>query len=230
MPIRESTVTQYYFTVPSQYLEIALRAERSRATGLLLTPKLWDAERGAITQEVRQDDSNAFYRIYQKMQRRLLGGTPYDNNTLGTVSDFAHRVDSAQLRKFYDAWYHPNDGIFIIAGAVDPQATIARVRELFGDVPAARLPQRAAVRLEPIRPALYRDRSDQAFTAVALGYRYSGVRQPGLCGRTDSRRRPLQPAQPLRRLGIHRQSARRAVRLADVSESRRWASPSQPFR
>jgi len=174
----ESTVTQYYFTVPSQYLEIALRAERSRAAGLLLSPKLWEEERGAITQEVRQDDSNAFYRIYEKMQRRLLGGTPYDKNTLGTVSDFAHRVDSAQLRKFYDAWYHPNDAIFVIAGAVDPQATIARVRELFGDLPAARLPQRAAVRLEPIHPALYRDRSDQAFTAVALGYRYPGYDSP----------------------------------------------------
>ena len=66
-------ITQYYFTVPSAYLDIALRAERSRATGLLMSQKLWAQERGAITQEVQQDQSNAFYRLFVKMQDRLIG-------------------------------------------------------------------------------------------------------------------------------------------------------------
>src|SRR5579862_7069012 len=46
----QSTVTQYFFTVPSQYLDIALRAERSRATGLLMAQSQWERERAAITQ------------------------------------------------------------------------------------------------------------------------------------------------------------------------------------
>ncbi len=65
-----------------------LRAERSRADGLLLTPELWSEERGAIIQEVKQDDSDAFYRLFTKMQNRLIGGTPYAKNTLGTVAAF----------------------------------------------------------------------------------------------------------------------------------------------
>jgi zinc protease len=170
----ESTVTQYYFTVPSAYLDIALRAERSRATGLLLTQGLWNAERAAITQEVTQDNSDAFYRLFVKMQNRLIGGTPYAKNTLGTVTDFARSVDSAQLRKFYAAWYHPNNAVYVISGDVDPQETIARVRELFGDLPPVKLPARPAVILRPVHRALYHDRSDQAFTAVALGYRFPG--------------------------------------------------------
>ena len=72
----QTTVTQYFFTVPSQYLDIALRAERSRATGLLMSQKLWEQERGAITQEVQQDNSIAIYRLFVKMQSRLIGGTP----------------------------------------------------------------------------------------------------------------------------------------------------------
>lgn len=168
------TVTQYFFTVPSAYLDIALRAERSRATGLSMAQDQWNQERGAITQEVQQDNSSAFYRLFIKMQNRLIGGTPYAKNTLGTVADFAGAVNSTQLLKFYRAWYHPNNAIFVITGDVDPAATIAKVRALFGDVSSAKLPARSPVRLAPLRGALYRETSDQGFTLVALGYRFPG--------------------------------------------------------
>ena len=147
------TVTQYYFTVPSAYLDIALRAERSRATGLLMSQKLWGQERGAITQEVQQDQSDAFYRLFVKMQGRLIGGTPYAKNTLGTVSDFANKVNSTQLLRFYHDWYHPNNAVYIITGDVDPAQTITEVRRLFGDIPAAKLPAREPVRLQPLKAA-----------------------------------------------------------------------------
>ncbi|MFY9708733.1 MAG: pitrilysin family protein, partial [Candidatus Cybelea sp.] len=173
-----STVTQYFFTVPSAYLDIALRAERSRATGLLMSQALWKQERGAITQEVQQDNGNAFYRLFVKMQNRIIGGTPYAKNTLGTVGDFAHNVNSSQLLKFYKEWYHPNNAVYVITGNVDPAQTIARVRALFGDVPSAKLPPRAPVRLAPLHAALYRDTSDQAFTGVAFGYRFPGSNSP----------------------------------------------------
>ncbi len=84
----QSNVTQYFFTMPSQYLDIGLRAERSRATGLLMSQSLWNQERGAITQEVQQDNSIALYRLFIKMQKRLIGGTPYDKNTLGNGGGF----------------------------------------------------------------------------------------------------------------------------------------------
>ena len=48
----QNEITQYFFEMPSQYLDIALNLERSRAAGVLDSQKLWDQERGAITQEV----------------------------------------------------------------------------------------------------------------------------------------------------------------------------------
>jgi zinc protease len=174
----ESTVTQYFFTVPSAYLDIALRAERSRATGALIAQDQWEQERGPITQEVQQDNSDAFYRLFVKMQNRLIGGTPYARNTLGTVHDFANTVNATQIRKFYHTWYHPNNAIYVIAGDVDPQATISKVKALFGDIPAAKLPPRTPFRLGPLTGALYHDNSDQSFTAVGLGYRFPGYDSP----------------------------------------------------
>jgi len=174
----QSTVTQYFFTVPSQYLDIALRVERSRATGLIMAPDEWKQERGAITQEVTQDNSNAFYRLFQKMQERLIGGTPYAKNGLGTIESFAKGVNSAQLLKFYHTWYHTNNAVYVIAGDVDPQATIASVKALFGDVPPARLPARQPVHLRPLHAVVYHDESDQPFTGILLGYRFPGYDSP----------------------------------------------------
>ncbi len=174
----QDAVTQYYFTVPSQYLDIALHAERSRATGLSLATAQWDQERGAITQEVTQDNSNALYRLFTKMLGRTLGGTPYAKNGLGTVYGFAHQVTMPRLRAFYRAWYHPNNAVYVIVGDVNAKQTIAKVKSLFGNIPAAKLPARPAVKLSPLKSVVYRDTSDQPYTAVMLGYRMPGYSSP----------------------------------------------------
>ena len=174
----QNEVTQFFFTMPSQYLDIALRVERSRATDVLMDPSAWASERKAITQEVTQDNSNALYRLYQKMSDRLLGSSPYGKNGLGTVYGFAHLVNSEHLRTFYDTWYHPNNAVYVIVGDVNGAATIAKVKKLFGNIPAAKLPKRETVKLPKIEPAVYHDTSDDPFTAVLIGYRMPGYGSP----------------------------------------------------
>jgi zinc protease len=174
----QNNVTQYYFTVPSQYLDIALRVERSRATGLLMAPGQWAQERGAITQEVTQDNSDAIYRLFVKMEDRLVGGTPYNKNGLGTVEGFKNDVTSEQLLKFYHTWYHPNNAVYVIVGNVDGPQTIAQVKQLFGNIPSAKLPARDPVHLRPLHGATYHETSDQPYTAVLLGYRLPGYDSP----------------------------------------------------
>jgi zinc protease len=174
----EDAVTQYFFTVPSQYLDIALRLERSRAAGLTLAPDQWAQERGAITQEVTQDNSNAVYRIFEKMISRILAGTPYAKNGLGTVYGFAHQVNTTALAQFYSTWYHPNNAVYIIVGDVDGPATIAKIKALWSDLPAAKLPAKPAVKLEPVTSKVYRDLSDQPYTIVLVGYRLPGYDSP----------------------------------------------------
>jgi zinc protease len=174
----QNAVTQYYFTVPSEYLDIALHLERSRASDLSLAPDQWAQERGAITQEVTQDNSNAIYRLFMKMENRMLAGTPYAKTTLGTVDGFAHKVNTNALRQFYSTWYHPNDAVYIIAGDVDGPATIAKVKALFGNLPAGKLPAKPAVHLQPVTAKTFRDTSDLPFTLVLLGYRMPGYDSP----------------------------------------------------
>jgi zinc protease len=169
----QNEVTQFFFEMPSQYLDIALNLERSRAAGVLDAQQDWDQERGAITQEVTRDNSSASYRLYAKMVQHLMAGTPYADVGLGTVESFK-RIQAPDLRRFYARWYYPNNAVYVIAGNVDPQQTIAKVRALFGDLKPATLPARKQVRLSPLTPATFHDNSSDPVTVAFLGYRAPG--------------------------------------------------------
>ncbi|MDE2572319.1 MAG: insulinase family protein [bacterium] len=174
----QDRVTQYFYTVPASDLEVALRVEASRAGGVLDDQRAWDEERGAIEQEVTRDNSQADYRLAAKAQAHLFAGTPYADAGLGTLESFGKQINAPQLQAFYKAWYHPNNATFVIAGDVDPQRTLEQVRQLFGAIPSAPLPQRRAVHLRPLTQVVLKDTSDQPYTLVQLYYRVPGYASP----------------------------------------------------
>ncbi|HZW52759.1 MAG TPA: pitrilysin family protein, partial [Candidatus Elarobacter sp.] len=169
----QSQITQYFFEMPSQYLDIALNLERSRSQNVLDSQKLWDQERGAITQEVTRDYSSATFRLFTKTIEHMFAGTPYADFGLGTVDSFK-KIQAPDLKRYYQRWYHPNNAIYVIAGNVDPQQTIAKVKKLFGDIPAAKLPARPAIHLKPLTPLTLRDNSSDPITIGFVAYRVPG--------------------------------------------------------
>jgi zinc protease len=168
-------ITQFFFEVPAQYLDVAIRLEADRARHLLLSQPGWQAESGAIKQEVTQDDSNPIEKLFERtILPSIFADTPYAKDTLGTLYSFNNQIDANVLRRFYSTWYHPNNAVYVIAGDVDGPATIRLVRRYFGDIPAAKLPKRAKVVLRPLKAASYRVESDQPYTLVAMSFRLPG--------------------------------------------------------
>ena len=172
----QGELTQYYFSVPAQYLDVALHMEADRASHLDLSPSGWHAERGAIEQEVTQDDSVALDKLLLRtVLPAIFKGTPYANDTLGTLESFNTKISAPVLRSFYQTWYHPNNAVYVIAGNVDGPSTIAKVRRYFGAIPAAKLPARPRVVLSPVHPATYHVDSDQPYSLVAIAFRTPGL-------------------------------------------------------
>jgi len=138
----QQAITQYFFTVPAADLDLALHIEAIRMGGVLASERLWSQERGAIEQEVARDLSDPEYVMYTKLLADLFKGTPYAHDALGTKASF-DETTGALLKKFYDTWYAPNNAIIVIAGQVDPDRTLAVIKELFGPLPRKDAPKSA---------------------------------------------------------------------------------------
>jgi zinc protease len=173
----QQTVTRYFFTVPKQDLDVALHIEAIRMQDLLATDALWDHERGAIEQEVAGDLSDPEDVFYTKLLAAIFRGTPYEHDALGTRPSF-DATTGAMLKKFHDTWYAPNNAILVIAGDVDPAATITTVKELFGCIQAKKLPARHPVELEPVKPETLHLATDLPYGLAVAAFRWPGSKSP----------------------------------------------------
>jgi zinc protease len=167
--------TQYYFVAPSNYLDILLHIESTRMEGALLTQQDWDRERGAIEQEVSRDISDPGYLAFQKAERILYAGTGYAEDALGTRPSF-DKTTAADLQTFYKNWYAPNNALLVIVGDVDPQATLAKVKDLFGKIPQRKLPEPAPLKLQPVKPETIATTTPQGTGSVQFLYRMPGMK------------------------------------------------------
>ncbi|KAA0072122.1 pitrilysin family protein [Rhodanobacter sp. T12-5] len=167
-------VTQYYFVAPSQDLDVALHVQSLRMRGVNMDEAAWAKERGAIEQEVSRDLSNPSYKFYEQLQAQLFEGTPYAHTALGTRASF-DKTTATMLKSFHDTWYAPNNAILVIAGDVDPAATLAKVKSEFGDIARATLPPRPAFAFKPVQAKTIKLPTDSPYGSVYLGYRMPGT-------------------------------------------------------
>src|SRR6202158_760596 len=168
-------VTQYLFTVPSEDLDVALHIEALRMRAVIYSPKEWSHERGAIEQEVAQDLSEPAYVLFEKLRARMFAGTPYAHDALGTRPSF-ERTTARMLKSFHDTWYAPNNAILVIAGDLDPVATLSEVKLLFGDIAAKKLPPKPQVRLRPVQPTSFTLDTDRPSGTLMIALRTPGPR------------------------------------------------------
>ncbi|HTT97641.1 MAG TPA: pitrilysin family protein [Rhizomicrobium sp.] len=173
---RES-LTQYLYTVPSEDLEIALHIEALRMQAVLATQEDWEKERGAIEQEVAQDLSNPAYLLYEKLRGALYAGTPYEHAALGTRPSF-EVTKAADLKRFHDAWYAPNNAILVIAGDVEPNATLAKVKALFGGIKAKKLPKRPTFKFAAPKATSFTVDTDKPNATAIVAMRMPGLDSP----------------------------------------------------
>ncbi|MDP9150470.1 MAG: insulinase family protein, partial [Myxococcota bacterium] len=137
--------TNYFETVPKNRLELALWLESDRMGFLLdhVDEATFSGQRSVVKNERRQNYENAPYGLVgQAMDEAIFPPQhPYRHLAIGSPQD----LDAATLddiRSFFRAWYVPNNATLVIAGDVEPQATLALVDRYFGPIPGHALPAR----------------------------------------------------------------------------------------
>lgn len=168
-------VTQYYFVAPAQDLDVALHVQSLRMRGVDMDQAAWAKERGAIEQEVSRDMSSPTYKFQTQLMAQMFDGTPYAHTALGTRGSF-DKTTAAMLKQFHDSWYVPNNAILVIAGDVDPVATLAKVKREFSDIARKTLPARPTFDFKPVQAKTIKLPTDSPYGLVAVAYRSPGLR------------------------------------------------------
>lgn len=139
--------TNYFQSLPSRYLPLALFLESDRMGSLLpvLDQEKLDNQREVVRNERRQRYENPPYGEAFKdlFEARFREGHPYHHMPIGSHQDLeAATLDD--VRAFFEAWYLPNNASLVIAGDFDEDQARQLVLENFGGIPKGEPPTRRA--------------------------------------------------------------------------------------
>ncbi|PIE05634.1 MAG: peptidase M16, partial [Sorangium cellulosum] len=139
--------TNYYETVPSNQLELALWLESDRMGFLLdhVDQKTFVSQRSVVLNERRQNYVDAPYGMVAKfIQERLYpAGHPYHKLTIGSPKDL-NAATLNDVRNFYKTYYAPNNATLVVAGDFVPDSAMELIRKYFGPIPKAPEPSVAS--------------------------------------------------------------------------------------
>lgn len=173
--------TNYFETMPSHELELALWLEADRMATLLdaLNQENLDNQRDVVKNEKRSSYDNRPYGAwFHKIQEHVFPEEhPYHHPTIGSMDD----LDAASLEdvaEFFRAYYVPNNAVLSVVGDVDPAQVRGWVERYFGAIPAnANLPAQLHAPLPEIIGSEVREVVEDR---VPLPRLYFGFRVPPL--------------------------------------------------
>lgn len=130
--------TNYYETVPANYLEMALWLESDRMGFMLpgLTQEKLDNQKDVVMNERRQRYENQPYGLsWEKLFSNLYTQDhPYSWSTIGWMEDIA-KFELDDVKNFFKTYYSPNNSTLVIGGNFDKGKTKELVEKYFSSIP-----------------------------------------------------------------------------------------------
>ncbi len=131
--------TNYYETLPSNHLELALWLESDRMGWMLpaMTAEKLENQQEVVKNERKERYDNQPYGDWdERIQSMVFPSThPYHHSVIGSMEDIgAATLDD--IADFFRTFYVPNNAVLTLAGDVDPDRALASVERYFGEIPA----------------------------------------------------------------------------------------------
>jgi zinc protease len=153
----DEDATHYVDTLPSDYLDYAVQLEAERMRNLMFLKPTIDAQRDLMKDEIRQQYSSPFVAGLLRCMGIAFLKHPYAWPASGSPKDL-DAIAPDELKKFYDAYYEPNNAMLVVVGKVTTAQVKASAEKWFGAIPKAADPPRpAASAQEPAQSAKRRE-------------------------------------------------------------------------
>ena len=142
--------TNYFETVPSDALELAVHLEADRMRNSFIADDDRRSEMTVVRNELERGQNEPMLVLDEAVYAAAFREHPYHHPTIGWRAD-VENVPTARLKEFYDTFYHPNNATALVAGDFEEGHALALVNRYFGAFPAS---------AEPI-PEVYTDEPRQ---------------------------------------------------------------------
>ncbi len=130
-------ITNYYLTVPRQFLEMALWLESDRMNELAFSKKSLDVQRNVVSEEFKQRYLNQPYGDIWLLLRPLAYKVhPYQWCTIGKELSHIENATLEDVKAFFYKFYRPNNAILSIAGNLEYDETISLIEKWFSGIPS----------------------------------------------------------------------------------------------
>jgi len=126
--------TNYYETLPSSELDLALDIEAERMRGSLFRQEDLASEMHVVHSELEKIENSPFSMLDQALWGAAFTTHPYHFPVIGWRKDI-EETSAADLKKFYDTYYWPNNAYLAVMGAYDPALILQKLADTFGKLP-----------------------------------------------------------------------------------------------
>ena len=158
--------TNYYATVPTGALDMALWMESDRMSHLLgaVTQEALDEQRGVVQNEKRQGENRPYAGAYDRIRAGVYpAGHPYRHSIIGSMED----LDAASLEdvhEWFNEYYGASNAVLVLSGDIDAETAKEKVSHYFSGAPAGKplvKPQQWIPEIGDIRKETMYDRVGQ---------------------------------------------------------------------
>ncbi|SHL08754.1 M16 family metallopeptidase [Rhodothermus profundi] len=129
--------TNYFQTVPVNALDLVLWLESDRMGHLLgaIDQAKLDEQRGVVQNEKRQGENQPYGKVWNIIAKHTYPeGHPYSWPVIGYMEDL-EAATLEDVHEWFKTYYGPNNATIVIAGAIDPQTALEKVKKYFGAIP-----------------------------------------------------------------------------------------------
>lgn len=147
----DEDATHYINTLPADHVDFAIKLEAERMRNLLFRPEMIATEREVVKEEIRQAENNPIQKGFLRFLAIAYTKHPYSWTAGGNINDL-DATSPADLQKFYNAYYQPNNAMLVVVGKVTAADVKASAEKYFGAIPkAGDAPRPAKDNQEPVQ-------------------------------------------------------------------------------
>ncbi|HEY0376067.1 MAG TPA: pitrilysin family protein [Pyrinomonadaceae bacterium] len=123
--------TNYFETVPSDQLELAVKLEADRMRNSFIADADRQSEMTVVRNELERGQNEPSEVLDEAVYATAFHEHPYHHPTIGWRAD-VEGVPTSRLKEFYDTFYHPNNTTVILVGDFVRAHALSLINEYFG--------------------------------------------------------------------------------------------------